>query len=166
MKIKDSPDFKTKPKPITFSPEDYVRDALEIMCEKNIGSIIIVDPENKLLGIVTERDMMIRVLGKNKNPDETKLSEIMTTKVRFAYENDNMVDWIHTMSDERFRHLPIVDNEGKIVNMMSQGDFLAHTFPDLYEAFRKSLKDRLGKSFQIALILFALITLILIGFGL
>ena len=142
-----------------------MREALKVMCDKNIGSIIIVDSDGKLEGIVTERDMMIRVLGKNKDPDNTKLSEIMTANIRFANEDDNIVDWMHTMSDERFRHLPVVDDDGKIVNMMSQGDFLAYTFPDLYEAFRKNLKDGLGKSFQIGLIIFSIIILSLIAFG-
>lgn len=166
MKIKDKPDFKTKPKPVTFSPGDSVRSALDIMCEKNIGSIIVIHPDQKVAGIVTERDMMIRVLGKNRNPDKTTLEEIMSTDIRSANKDDNVVDWMHTMSSERFRHLPVVDDEGRLLNMMSQGDFLAHTFPDLYEAFRQDLKGRLGHGFQIALILFAVLTLGLIAFNL
>ncbi len=166
MKIKDKPDFKTKPKPVTFLPDDSVRSALDVMCEKNIGSIIVVHPDQTIAGIVTERDMMIRVLGKKLNPDKAKLSEIMSTDIRSANEDDNLVDWMHTMSSERFRHLPVVDAEGKLVNMMSQGDFVAHTFPDLYEALRQDLKGRLGRGFQITLILFAVLTLGLIAFNL
>lgn len=166
MKIKDKLDFKTKPKPVTFSPNDSVRSALEIMCEKNIGSIIVIHPDQKVAGIVTERDMMIRVLGKDRNPDKTTLAEIMSTDIRSANEDDNLVDWMHTMSSERFRHLPVVDDEGRLINMMSQGDFVAHTFPDLYEALRQDLKGRLGRGFQIALILFAVLTLGLIAFNL
>lgn len=166
MKIKDKPDFKTKPKPVTFSPNDSVRTALEIMCEKNIGSIIVVHPDQKVAGIVTERDMMKRVLGKDRNPDKTTLAEIMSTDIRSANEDDNLVDWMHAMSSERFRHLPVVDDEGRLINMMSQGDFVAHTFPDLYEALRQDLKGCLGRGFQIALILFAVLTLGLIAFNL
>lgn len=166
MKIKDKPDFKSKPKPVTFSPDDTVRRALNMMCEKNIGSIIVLDADQKVTGIVTERDMMKRVLAKDRNPDETKLAEIMSTDIRLANEDDNLVDWMHTMSSERFRHLPVVDAEGKLVSMMSQGDFVAHTFPDLYEALRQDLKGRLGRGFQVALILFAVLTLGLIAFNL
>ncbi len=166
MKIKDKPDFKTKPKPVTFVPDDSVRKALDAMCEKNIGSVIIVHPDQKVAGIVTERDMMIRMLGQNRNPDTTKISEIMSTNIRTANEDDNLVDWMHTMSSERFRHLPVVDTQGRLVSMMSQGDFVAHTFPDLYEALRQDLKGRLGRGFQIALIVFAVLTLGLIAFEL
>ena len=166
MKIKDKPDFKTKPKPVTFSPNDTVRVALTAMCEKNIGSIIVVHPDQKVAGIVTERDMMTRVLAHNLSPDTTKLSDIMSTNIHTASEDDNLVDWLYTMSSERFRHLPVVDHEGRLVNMVSQGDFVAHTFPDLYEALRQDLKGRLGRGFQISLILFALLTLGLIAFKL
>jgi len=159
MKIKDKPDFRTKPMPITFSPDDSVKNALEIMCDKNIGSIVVVNSDLKVVGIVTERDMMIRVLGQNKQPDSTSLSEIMSTNVRTAKEDDNLIDWMHTMSNERFRHLPVVDAGGRLICMMSQGDFLAQTFPDLYEAIRRNLKGRLENGFQFALIIFAVLTL-------
>ena len=166
MKIKDKPDFKTKPKPVTLSPEDTVRSALNMMFEKNIGSVIIINPDETVAGIVTERDMMLRVLGADRNPDTTKLEDIMSHDIRCANAEDDIVDWLHTMSDERFRHLPIVDEEGKLVSMMSQGDFLAHTFPDLYEALRQDLKGRLARGFQFSVILFAVLTLALIAFSL
>lgn len=166
MKIKDKPDFNTKQKPITFAPEDTVRSALDIMCEKNIGSIIITNPDDTIAGIVTERDMMRRAYGKNLNPDKAKLSEIMSTNIQAANEDDELVDWMKTMSDERFRHLPVVDADGKLINMMSQGDFLAYTWPDLYDKVKQDIKGRLGRSFQILLIVFAIVTLGLIAFNL
>jgi len=166
MKIKDKPDFLTKPKPITFAPEDSVRDALTLMCDKNIGSIVVTNPDETIAGIVTERDMMIRVLGQDKNPDKTNLAEIMSTDIRAANENDELIDWLKVMSSERFRHLPIVDEDQKLVNMMSQGDFVAHTWPDLHEKLKRDLKGRLGWSLQIFLILFAIVTLGLIAFKL
>ena len=166
MKIKDKPGFTNKPKPVTFAPKDLVRDALVVLCEKNIGSVIIVHPDQSVAGIVTERDMMLRVLGKNLDPNQTTLAEIMSTDLRLANENDLLIDWMHTMSHERFRHLPVVDNQGKLVNMMSQGDFMAHTFPDLYEALRQDIRGRVGRGFQWGLIIFAILTLGLIAFKL
>ena len=50
----------------------------------------------------------------------------MTTQVRAAKEDDNLLDWLRIMSNDRFRHLPVVDEEGKVVSMMSQGDFVLH----------------------------------------
>lgn len=166
MQIKDKPDFKTKSKPVTFKPDDTVEQALNLMCKKNIGSVIIINPDNTVAGIVTERDMMIRAFGAKIDPQKTPISKIMSKDVLVANENDDLVDWMYTMSKERFRHLPIVDEQGKLVNMMSQGDFLAFTWPDLYEKVKKDLKGRLGRSFQILLIIFALITVGLIAYNL
>lgn len=165
MKIKDKPDFANKPKPFTFGPSDSVQEALNLMCDKNIGSIIVINPDQTIAGIVTERDMMIRVLGKKRDPKKTKLSTIMTKNVRVASKNDELVDWLKVMSNERFRHLPIVDEEGKLISMVSQGDFVAHTWPDLYEKLKQDLKGRLGKSFQLLLILLTIAVLGLIAFS-
>lgn len=166
MKIKDRLDFQEKPKPVTFGAEDTVRAALEVMCARNFGSILVTDKDEKVVGIVTERDLMKRVLGENRNPDKTKLSEIMSTKIRRASLEDDLMDWVHIMSEERFRHLPIVDDDGKLINMLSQGDFVAFTYPDLYEKIKRDLKGRLGRIFQILLIVTALVTLSLIAFEL
>ncbi len=164
MKIKDEPNIKNKPDPLTFNPEDSVRTALDIMCEKNVGSIVVITPDNMVAGIVTERDMMIRVLGPGLDPAKTKLSEIMTTDVKTANINDELVDWMKTMSNQRFRHLPVVDEHGKLINVMSQGDFVAHTWPDLYEKISNDLGG-IAKPLQIGLVVFTVLTLILIALG-
>ena len=55
----------------------------------------------------------------------------MTTRVKTASQDDNLISWLRQMSNERFRHVPVVDNTGKLVNVMSQGDFVSYTWPDL-----------------------------------
>jgi CBS domain-containing protein len=166
VKIKDNPDFKSKSKPITLLPKNTVREALDIMCDKNIGSIIVTNMDNSVAGIITERDLMIRVFGKSKDPDKIKLSSIMTKDVKTANENDELVDWMQVMSKERFRHLPIIDENNKLISVMSPGDFMAYTYPDLYEKLMQNLKGRLGWALQVSLILFAIMTLALIAFRL
>lgn len=163
MKIKDLENLANKGKPFNLSPENNVSDALQIMCEENIGSIIITNSDNTIAGIVTERDIVTRVLGKNKNLNSTKLSDIMSTKIRVAKENDQLIDWLRVMSNDHFRHLPIVDKDNKLISIMSQGDFVAYTWPDLNEQFKRDLKGRLGWSLQVGLILFAIVTLYLIA---
>jgi CBS domain-containing protein len=159
MKIKDRLDFSEKQKPQTLRPKDTVQKALDIMCDKNIGSIIVTTSHNRVKGILTERDMMIRVMGPGLDPKTTKISEIMSSDIHTANENDDLVDWLKVMSNERFRHLPIVDENGKLINMLSQGDLLAFTHSDLDEKIRRDLKGGLGRTLQIALIIGAIITL-------
>ena len=161
MKIKDRLESTDKPQPITFRPADNVKQALDVMCDKNIGSVIITDDNMVVKGIVTERDMMKRVLRDSKDTTKTKLSDVMSKDIQTANEEDDLLDWFKVMSNERFRHLPIVDKDGKLVNMLSQGDFVAHTYPDLYEKISSDLKGRLSRVLQILLILGAIVTLTL-----
>lgn len=155
MKIKDKLDYETKPKPFTLPPSASVKDALDVMCEKNFGSVIITNEDDTIAGILTERDMMRRVLHKGLEPATTSVKDVMSTEVRAANENDELVDWLRIMTTERFRHLPIVDENKKLVNMMSQGDFVSYTWPDLFEHARKSVKEKLGLPFQALMLIVA-----------
>ena len=131
MRIKDRIEFKTKPPVLTFKSDDMVMDAVKAMSEKNYGAIVIIDGVQKPIGIVTERDFMRRLLLNNLDPNTTPLSRIMTSDLRVVTENDKIVECIRMMSNERFRHLPVVDQEGKLVSLVSQGDFVSYTWPQL-----------------------------------
>jgi len=157
MKIKSRPEYKSKTKPVTLSPNTMTREAITLMSEGNYGSVIVTSNDNEILGIVTERDLMRRLLHKKKNPDKTKLSEIMTSEVRVAQEDDNLLDWLRIMSNERFRHLPIVDDNGHLVNMMSQGDFVSYTWPELFKRIKENTQATLGVSYQIVFIILAML---------
>jgi CBS domain-containing protein len=133
MKIKDRPEYRSKGVVLSFGKDTMVQDAVAVMSEKNYGAVVIIDAANKPLGIVTERDLMRRVLAKQKDPKATPLAEIMTTDLKVAKAEDNLLDWLRIMSNERFRHLPIVDDGGVLVAMMSQGDFVSYTWPELIQ---------------------------------
>ena len=155
MKIKDKIDYTSKPKPYSVKPTAKIMEALDVMCSKNFGSVLVVNDDQTIMGIVTERDMMRRVLHKGIDPKTTEIQTVMSTKVRAANENDELVDWLRIMSTERFRHLPIVDEHGKLINMMSQGDFVSHTWPDLFEHARAAVKEKVGLPFQFLMIAIA-----------
>lgn len=131
MKIKDRPEFKNKSAVMTFSPTDTASAAIQAMSDKNYGAAVIISKDRKPLGIVSERDFMRRLLNKNLDPKKTKLSEIMTSDLKLARADDNLLDWLRQMSNERFRHLPVVDDDGTLIGIMSQGDFVSYTWPEL-----------------------------------
>ncbi len=131
MKIKDRIEFKSKASPMTFFADDKVIDAVIAMSEKNYGASVIVDKENKPVGIITERDFMRRLIAKGLDAKTTQIKDIMTSDLRLAKEDDQIVDWLRVMSNERFRHLPVVNTDGKLINIMSQGDFVSYTWPQL-----------------------------------
>jgi CBS domain-containing protein len=153
VKIKDRQEFKSKPLPFTLNANDPVADAVRVMADKNIGSVVILDDDRQVRGIVTERDLLRRLLRYNLNQETTALSAIMTSEVKTARENDEVIDWLRIMSNERFRHLPVVDDEGKLINVLSQGDFVSYTWPSLLFILKdKASETFLGNKSQLTLL--------------
>lgn len=137
MKIKDRSEFSSKSMVMTFKPDETVFNAAQAMSEKNYGAAVVVSPDFKPVGIVTERDFMRRLISKGLDPVTTPLSAIMTTDLKLANAEDNLIDWLRQMSNERFRHLPVVDDDGKLISIMSQGDFVSYTWPELIGRVRE-----------------------------
>ena len=131
MQIKDRPEFGRKGEILTMAPHDSVASAVAVMSERNYGAVVIVSPDNIPLGIVTERDFMRRLLAKGLDPRATQLHEIMTSDLKVAKPEDELLDWLRQMSNDRFRHVPVVGEDGRIINIMSQGDFVSYTWPQL-----------------------------------
>lgn len=148
MRIKDRSEFKSKPKPLTFGPDTTVIEAVKAMHAKNYGSVAITDPDEKVIGMVTERDIMTRLVCQGKDAKKTKLSEIMTTDLRVANEEDDLVDWLRVMSNERFRRLPVIDDNGRIKAIFTQGDFVSYTWPDLIYQAKEIGKATLSREFN------------------
>ena len=144
MKIKDRPEFQSKAQFFSLGPDDKVSVAIKTMSAMNIGSVIILDTDKKVLGIVTERDLLRRLLSVGLDPSKTPLSAIMTKDVKTASVDDQVIDWLRQMSNERFRHLPVVDSNGRLINMLSQGDFVSYTWPELL----LNLREKAGETMR------------------
>jgi CBS domain-containing protein len=153
MKIRDRLEFATKPEPLTFPPSTLVSEAVAKMAEMDYGSVVVVDEHRRVLGMVTERDILKRIVDRGRNPKETKLSEIMTQNPRVARADDNLLDWLAIMSNERFRRLPIVDEDGRVISIMTQGDFVSYTWPDLLQNAKRLTSATVSNNYQIMLVL-------------
>ena len=81
----------------------------------------------------------------------------MTTPVKVADKDDNLLVWLRQMSNERFRHVPVVDKSGKIINVMSQGDFVSYTWPNLLYQVKEVAKESYFRGSQVILIIFAIL---------
>jgi len=148
MKISDRIELENKAGPLTCQPETLVQDAVMQMAEKNFGSIIITDERDCVIGVMTERDIFRRVIGEERDPKTTKVSEVMTKDVRLARADDDILDWMQIMSNERFRRLPIVDDEKRLIAVMSQGDFVAYTWPQMMSQLGLLAKATLAPAFN------------------
>jgi CBS-domain-containing membrane protein len=103
--------------------------------------------------MVTERDILKRLVNRDRDPKETKLSEIMTEKPRVARADDDLLEWLAIMSNERFRRLPIVDEHGRVISIMTQGDFVSYTWPDLLQNAKRLTSATVSNNYQIMLVL-------------
>ena len=111
---------QTKRPTWTLSSNNTVRQALQLMADKNIGAIVIKD-QDKLIGIFSERDYARKVVLKGKNSTDTKLAEVMSIEV-ITISSDMQIDaCMQLMTDKRVRHLPVLDN-GKSIGIISIGD--------------------------------------------
>jgi CBS domain-containing protein len=120
MKISD---IMTKD-PATVTPGTTVRDAAQLMQREDTGIIPVVDSEGtkRLVGVVTDRDIAIRVVAEGRGGD-TRVSEIMTSNRLATLRPDADVDDVmDTMADQQVRRVPIVDDRGMLVGIVAQAD--------------------------------------------
>jgi CBS domain-containing protein len=104
----------------SVAPGDTVLHALEVMAEKNIGALLITENE-KLVGIFTERDYARKLFIKGKSSRDTLVNEVMTENPITVRIDTGIDECMKIMSDKRFRHLPVMDND-KLVGIISIGD--------------------------------------------
>ena len=81
----------------------------------------------------------------------------MTSPVKVATKDDSLIAWLRQMSNERFRHVPVVDSNGKLINIMSQGDFVSYTWPNLMYQVKEIAKENYFKANQVVLIILSLL---------
>ena len=106
---------------VSVNPEATVIKALEIMAEKNIGAILVLDGEGEVAGIFSERDFARKMILKGHDCDTTRVGEIMTKNIIYANTSTSIEACMNLMTDNHFRHLP-VKSEGRLVGVISIGD--------------------------------------------
>ena len=109
----------------TIDPNATVFAAAELMNQHKIGCLLVCE-EGRLVGIFTERDILQRVVGERRDPDQTKVSEVMTDEVACCRPHTGMEEARGVMQHRRIRHLPVLCDEDKIQGMISIGDLNAH----------------------------------------
>jgi len=127
---------------LSVEPDRPVIDALIIMAEYKIGALLVMQ-NNKLLGIISERDYAREIVLKGKSSKECMIDEVMTKDVITIDANDTYDKGLEIMTENRIRHLPVVENK-KVVGMLSLGDLAKETIThqrfliDQLESFIKS----------------------------
>lgn len=118
MKVEDA----CRSNPVTGGPDDTVREAAKRMQELDVGSMIVVDASNMPLGMVTDRDIVQRVIRRRKDPDTTTLREIMSVDVVSVWHSSPVERAFHRMRQEDSRRVIVTDDLGHAVGIITVDD--------------------------------------------
>ncbi|MFC1601178.1 CBS domain-containing protein [Candidatus Sumerlaeota bacterium] len=106
---------------VTIVPNASLKTAVSVLCEKKIGALMVLDEQDKPVGIITERDLLIELSGNHGELGERQVAEAMTRELVCGLPEDDLDYVMRAMTENRIRHLPIVA-EGRLVGLISIGD--------------------------------------------
>ena len=110
--------------PFCCLPNDMVVKVAQLMKRENIGPIPVIENEQtqKLVGIVTDRDLALKIVAEGRDAKSTKVEAVMTRKVVTCRAEDDLQKALDAMSEHQLRRIPVVDNDNKILWIISQAD--------------------------------------------
>lgn len=98
-----------------------VREAAEMMAKGDYGCLPI-EENDRMIGMITDRDITLRVVAKGLDPNVTKVSECMSKGIEYCFENDNLLDVGEMMASQKVRRMPVINESKRLVGMLSLGD--------------------------------------------
>jgi CBS domain-containing protein len=108
----------------SISPYATVFEAVQLMDAKNVGALLVMDQE-RLVGVISERDYTRKIMLRGKRSRETKVAEIMSSNVSVTHPREPVETCLRLMTDKHIRHLPVVEDD-KVVGVISIGDLVKH----------------------------------------
>jgi len=115
--------------PVCCLPGDTVEQAARLMKKEDVGPIPVIESRQskKLLGIVTDRDMAVKVVAEGRDNKKTKVEEIMTRNPVTCHPNDDLQVALDAMAQHQIRRVPVVDDQGRITGIIAQADVATRT---------------------------------------
>ena len=108
--------------PRRVTPNEPVGVAARIMREQNCGCVPVVDGDGKVVGVVTDRDLVMRVVCEGLRPEEARVQEVMTRRVYTARTTDDVADVFDVMASHQVRRVPVVDVRGRLTGIVALAD--------------------------------------------
>ncbi len=116
---------------VTITTEASVGDAVDLLGQHNIGALVVSDDGKNIQGIISERDIVRRLRDKGTSLLDCTVGECMTVSVKTTLENASARNMLSRMTELRLRHLPVVDDRGSLIGMVSIGDVVKLRLDDL-----------------------------------
>jgi len=105
--------------PAVVRPETTVADSIQLMLDRRVGAVAVLDANRVIAGIFTERDVLRKVALSGRDPASTAVHEVMASPVVLATSVTTPGEALSVMVDHHFRHLPVVDDQGRLLGMLS-----------------------------------------------
>ena len=122
--IKDLSKIKSKKTCFSFTPESTVSEIADLMDLKDIGAVPIINQENILIGILSERDIVRKLVKTGRDSDLVTAYDIMTKEIKSVQLDTPIAEAKRIMTENNIRHLPVVDQNHKLINFLSQRDLI------------------------------------------
>jgi CBS domain-containing protein len=119
------------PEPAAVGLDSNVGDAIRKMLNLHVGAVAIVDGETRVAGIFTERDVLRKLSLSGRDPERTPVREFMTTPVEMATLTTSAGEAMATMVERHYRHLPVADDDGRLLGILSIRNLLEWRIDDL-----------------------------------
>jgi CBS domain-containing protein len=113
--------------PATVSDKDSIRDVARIMKDEDTGVVPVCDSGKKIIGLVTDRDIVVRLIADGKDPMNARVTDVMTKSIRKVQENATIDDVLTLMSNSEIRRVPVVNRNDELVGIVSIGDISIET---------------------------------------
>jgi CBS domain-containing protein len=134
--------------PVYCLPNDMVVKAAELMKAGNFGSILVVEDEQtrKLVGIVTDRDLALKIIAEGRDAGSTKVEAVMTEEVVTCRADDDLQKALDAMAEHQLRRIPVVDRDNKILGIIAQADVATRVDqPEITAEMVKEVSQANGK---------------------
>jgi len=129
-------------------PNESVQVAAQRMHSRNVGTLVVLDPSRKPIGLVTDRDLTVRVLAEGRDGSQVTVDEVMTQDIRAVDEDCPVEAALEAMRAGPFRRVPVVDKKGKLVGLLSIDDvldLLAEEFQSIRRLLNKESPSELAQ---------------------
>ena len=111
------------------APDDMVFKALQVMAERNVGAVLVID-QNQLLGIFSERDYARKMILQGKTSKDTRVRDIMSDRVLYVTPDQTVDECMAIMTERHFRHLPVLNDAHELLGIVSIGDVVKETISE------------------------------------
>jgi len=125
------------------NPDETIREAAQMMAELDAGALP-VGEQDRLVGMITDRDIAVRAVAHGKSPD-TRIREVMTDDVKYCFDDDDVEDVARNMADIQVRRLPVVNRDKRLVGIVAIADIAASEEPEVVGEAVSGISEAAGE---------------------